>query len=173
MFSHRRALPGLTGFAAAVWLILPAAAAAQKAVIAVRHGEKISEEDERLTEAGRARAGRLAEMLKNSGIAAIYSTDTERTVGTAQPLATALGLKIRLYEAKPVDGRIDFAPFVERLRTEAPDGVVLVVGHSNTVPPLLRALGCSGEVTIASDEFDNLFVVVPKSGGATLVRLRY
>ena len=71
---------------------------AQKAVLVVRHAEKISDEDERLTEAGRTRAGRLAEMLKKSGIAAIYSTDTERTIGTAQPLADGLGLKIRIYE---------------------------------------------------------------------------
>lgn len=178
MFSPgRRSLLAL-GFAIAAVLILPASAAAQKAIIVVRHGEKISEEDERLTEAGRARAGRLAEMLKKSGILAIYSTDTERTLGTAQPLATALGMKIRLYESKPVDGRFDFAPFAERLRAEAPDGVVLVVGHSNTVPPLLRALGCGDDVSLASDEFDNLFVVVPDSGkkasgGATLVRFRY
>ena len=178
MFSAIRRPRLAAGLAVAAALIFPAAAAAQKTVFVVRHGEKISEEDERLTEAGRARAGRLAEMLKKSGIVAIYSTDTERTLGTAQPLATALGTKIRLYDAKPVDGRFDFAPFVERLRAEAPDGVVLVVGHSNTVPPLLRALGCSEDVSIASDEFDNLFVVVPDSGGrasggATLVRLRY
>jgi broad specificity phosphatase PhoE len=159
--------------AAAAFLALPTSSAAQKAVLVVRHGEKISDEDERLTEAGRARAVRLAEMLKKSGIAAIYSTDTERTIGTVQPLATALGLKIRIYDAKPMVGQFDFAPFVERLRTEAPDAVVLVVGHSNTVPPLLQALGCGEDVSIASDEFDNLFVVVPKPNGATLVRLRY
>ena len=124
---------------------------AQKAVLVVRHAEKISDEDERLTEAGRTRAGRLAEMLKKSGIAAIYSTDTERTIGTAQPLADGLGLKIRIYEVKPVEGRFDFTPFVERLRAEVPDGVALVVGHSNSVPPILRALGCADEVSIASD----------------------
>jgi broad specificity phosphatase PhoE len=153
---------------------LASTAAAQTAVLVVRHGEKISEEDERLTEAGRARAGRLAEMLKKSGISAIYSTETERTIGTAQPLATALGMKIRIYEVKAVGGHFDFSPLVERLRVEAPNGVVLVVGHSNSVPPLLRALGCAESVSITDDEYDNLFVVVPENGErATLVRLRY
>ena len=147
---------------------------AQKAVLVVRHAEKISDEDERLTEAGRTRAGRLAEMLKKSGIAAIYSTDTERTIGTAQPLADGLGLKIRIYDVKPVEGRFDFTPFVERLRADVPDGVALVAGHSNSVPPILRALGCAEDVSMASDEYDNLFVVVPAaSGKATLLRLRY
>jgi broad specificity phosphatase PhoE len=151
-----------------------ALATAQQAVFVVRHGEKISEEDERLTEAGRARAGRLADMLRKSGVSAIYSTDTERTIGTARPLANALGLKIRIYEVQPSNGRFDFGPFVDRIRSEVPDGVVLVVGHSNSVPPLLRALACAEEVTIESDEYDNLFVVVPKADEkATLVRLRY
>jgi broad specificity phosphatase PhoE len=149
-------------------------ASAPQAVLVVRHAEKISDEDERLTEAGRARADRLAEMLKRSGVSAIYSTDTERTIGTAKPLADALGLKIRIYDVRPVEGRFDFAPFVERLREEAPDGIVLVVGHSNTVPPLLRALGCEEEVSIASGDYDDLFVVAPKGAGkATLLRLRY
>ena len=150
------------------------AARAQKVVLVVRHAEKISDEDERLTEAGRTRAGRLAEMLKKSGIAAIYSTDTERTIGTAQPLADGLRLKIRIYEVKPVEGRFDFTPFVERLRAEVPDGVALVVGHSNSVPPILRALGCAEDVSIASDEYDNIFIIVPAANGkAALVRLRY
>jgi broad specificity phosphatase PhoE len=167
----RRRIVLLAAFAA---LALAAAASAQKAVFVVRHGEKISEEDERLTEAGRARAGRLAEMLKTSGIAAIYSTDTERTVGTAQPLAKSLGLKIRIYESTPVQGGFDLMPFVERVRKEVPDGIVLIVGHSNSVPPLLRALGCEEEISIASDEYDNLFVVVPRgSGSPMLLRLRY
>ena len=51
---------------------------------------------------------------------------------------------------------------------------MLVVGHSNTVPPILSALGCGEPVTIEGDEYDNLFIVVPKeSGKAALVRLRY
>jgi broad specificity phosphatase PhoE len=173
MVSPRLRRTLLAACAAAVCLILPASSAAQTAVVVVRHGEKISDDDERLTEAGRARAMRLAEMLRKSGIAAIYSTDTERTLGTVQPLASALGLKIRIYDTQPAKGNADFEKLVNRLRSEAPDGVVLVVGHSNTVPLILRALGCREEVTIASDEYDNLFVVVAGSGGATLLRLRY
>ncbi len=149
-------------------------ALAQQAVFVVRHAEKISEEDERLTDAGRARAARLAAMLKDTGITAIYSTDTERTLGTARPLADALGIKIGIYEAKAMNGRVDAASLAERIRREAPRGVVLVVGHSNTVPPLLTAFGCPDDVTIAGDEYDNLFLVVPSEGPKpTLLRLRY
>jgi broad specificity phosphatase PhoE len=149
-------------------------ASAQEAVFVVRHGEKISEEDERLTDAGRARAARLAAMLGKSGVTAIYSTDTDRTLGTARPLADALGLKIGIYGVTTPTAREDSAGLVERIRREAPRGIVLVVGHSNTVPLLLAAFGCAETVTIGSDEYDNLFVVVPKAESApTLVRLRY
>jgi broad specificity phosphatase PhoE len=169
---RRFAAPALLLAAAAA--VAPCAAPGQQAVLVVRHAEKISDEDERLTEAGRARALRLAQMLKKAGVDAIYSTDTERTIGTAKPLADGLGLMIRLYDAAPVEGVFDFKPFAERLRREVPRGIALVVGHSNTVSPLLGALGCAEEVSIADDEFDNLFVVVPtEPGKATLVRLRY
>ena len=141
-------------------------AEARQAVFVVRHAEKISEQDERLTEAGRARADRLAQILKDSGIAAIYSTDTERTIGTAKPLAEALGQKIRIYSAIP--------PLAENLRRDNLRDVVLVVGHSNTVGPILTALGCGETVSITSDEYDNLFLVLPREAGkAALIRLRF
>ena len=140
---------------------------AQKAVLVVRHGEKISDTDERLTEAGRARAERLAKMLKDAGVTAIYSTDTERTRDTVKPLASALGLKVEIYEKGD-------AAFIDRIHSEQPEGVVLIAGHSNTIPDLLKALGCPAEFKIAPDEYDNLFVVAPRvNWPATLMRLRY
>ena len=71
-------------------------------------------------------------------------------------------------------GRVDSAALVDHLHREAPRGIVLVVGHSNTIPSLLSALGCPDAVSIAGDEYDNLFVVVPREGAkALLLRLRY
>jgi len=141
-------------------------ALAQKAVLVVRHGEKISDTDERLTEAGRARAERLAKMLRDADVTAIYSTDTERTRGTVQPLAAALGLTIVIYD-KDVE-------LVGDIRQKHGSDVVLVAGHSNTVPGILKALGCKEEIKIASDEYDNLFVVVPRpTAPATMMRMKY
>jgi len=154
---------------------LPTAARAQKVVFVVRHAEKISETDQRLTEAGRARAARLARMLKDSGVGAVYATDTERTRDTVKPLADALGLAITLYDTgATMAGPADARPFVARLRKEHGNDTVLVAGHSNTIPDLLKALGCSEAVSIAADEYDDIFIVVPRADGtATLVRLRY
>ena len=156
----------------ALALAARSSAFAQRAVVVVRHAEKISDADERLSAAGVVRAKRLAAMLEDAGVAAIYSTDTERTRGTAQPLADARRLPIQIYD---VDGaKPDAGPFVARLRERHADEVVLVVGHSNTVPAILQALGCAEPVTIAPAEYDDLFVVVPKGNRtATLVRLRY
>ena len=121
--------------AALLAALLPAAAPAQQAIFVVRHAEKespASEPSVPLSEAGRARAARLAAMLKDAGVTSIYSTDTVRTRSTAGPLAEAVKHPIQIYT--------DVAALAGELRRE-PQGVVLVVGHSNTVPKLLSALG--------------------------------
>src|SRR6476620_11703868 len=82
----------------AVALVFPTLASAQTAVFVVRHAEKISETDQRLTDAGRERAARLARMLGAAGIGAIYATDTERAKDTAAPLAQALKLPVTTYD---------------------------------------------------------------------------
>jgi broad specificity phosphatase PhoE len=146
-------------------------ALAQRAIFVVRHGEKISGSDERLSEAGLQRAARLAAMLKDTGVAAIYSTDTPRTRGTVQPLADELKLQVQIYDVGTK--KVDATAFARRLRQQHVDQVVLIVGHSNTVPDILRSLGCQETVTIGPDEYDNLFLVIPRGKVAGLVRLRY
>jgi hypothetical protein len=59
------------------------------------------------------------------------------------------------------------------MRQQHLDQVVLIVGHSNTVPRAHPALGCQETVTIGPDEYDDLFVVIPHGKTASLVRLRY
>lgn len=106
----------------------------------VRHAEKDTRvaRDPPLTAAGTARAQRLAERLRDTRLDAIYSSPTRRTRQTAQPVADRHRLAI--VEYNPVDA----AAFADRLRAEHPRGTVLVVGHSDTLPPLARALcGCT------------------------------
>ncbi len=64
-----------------------------------------------------------------------------------------------------MSGAVDARPFVASLRKDHPHDVVLVVGHSNTIPDLLRPLGCAERISLAADEYDDVFVVVPKAGG--------
>ena len=54
------------------------------------------------------------------------------------------------------------------------NAVVLVVGHSNTVPMFLTRLGYSRAPQIPDGEFDNLFVVTPRATQPpAVVRLRF
>lgn len=142
---------------------------AQEAVFLVRHAEKVDEsEDAALSEAGHARARALASLLGQAGIKAIYATEFQRTQKTAEPLAQALGLSPMVIPSR------DSKQLAERIRKEQAGARVMVVGHSNTVPEIIAALGHPEKVTIASDEYDNLFVVVPRGGGApAFLRLKF
>jgi phosphohistidine phosphatase SixA len=156
---------------------LAGVASGQQAIFLVRHAEKATDSNEpgvALSEAGTARANRLAGMLKAAGITAVYATDTVRARKTAEPLAKSAGLDVRIYAPKDAEGKPAPQILIERLRKEEPRGVVLVVGHSNTVPELLTALGDAEKVEIPATQYDDLFVVVPRAGGPpSVVRLKY
>ncbi|MEP6800614.1 MAG: histidine phosphatase family protein [Acidobacteriota bacterium] len=142
------------------------APAAVGAVFIVRHAEKQSEANEKgvpLSPAGHARAARLAAMLRDARIVAIYSTDTVRTLSTAEPLATRAKLTPQIYDAEGVGAPEKLAA---RISNEHPTENVLVVGHSNTVGPLVMALGCAEEVAVGRQEYDGLWIIVPASTSA-------
>jgi broad specificity phosphatase PhoE len=154
-----------------------ASAAAQRAIILVRHAEKAVDANEAgvpLSEAGHTRAARLARMLAGAGITAIYATETDRARQTAEPLAKALGLAVWTYSPRDAAGKLAPRILIDRLKKDAAAGVVLVVGHQNTVPDVIGALGYRGKVEIGDGDYDDLFVVVPKTGAApTVIRLKY
>src|SRR6266568_991754 len=128
-------------------------ATAQSTVFIVRHAEKAdATKDPDLSEAGRARAEALAKTLKDANITAIYATEFKRTQQTAAPLAKALGITVRTLPAE------NSAALMAKLR--ALNGNSLVVGHGNTIPDLIKALGISEPINIAESDYDNLFAVV-------------
>lgn len=144
---------------------------AQQVIYVVRHAEPAMDgtPNPSLAEAGKRRAEALKELLKDAGVQAIFTTDLKRTQETAKPLADHLMLP-----AVPLDE----APsaLAKRLRAEHPNGRVLLVGHSNTVPDFLREYGRDAAVTVEDPllGFDSLFVVVPKGGDSvSITRLRY
>ena len=131
-----------------------AAAPAQSIIFVVRHAEKMDNagNDPGLTDAGRARAERLAKMLKDAGISAVYTTEFKRTQQTAAPLAKALGLNVTIVPAK------ETAALTAKLRDLHANA--LVVGHGNTIPDLIKAFDITTSISIAENDYDNLFVVV-------------
>jgi phosphohistidine phosphatase SixA len=165
------------GLAASVLAARPAAASDQ-VIFLVRHAEKAATpsaqpapktmmaDDSPLSAAGQARAAKLAALLASADVRYIFTTEFLRTRQTAAPLAEKLKLKPVMSASKDPD------PLVAQVRQVK--GNVLIVGHSNTVPELLRKLGVKGEVTIGDNKYDNLFIVTrPATGEPTLIRLRY
>ena len=142
-------------------------------VFLVRHAEradagmaaaKVAGADPELSDAGKARANALAALLKDAKITAILTTKYKRTRDTAQPLAMAAGVTAVAIDPNDAAGLLD--------KVKAAAGNVLIVGHSNTVPDALKALGITEPVTIDEDQFDNLFVVI-RGARPTLIRLHY
>ena len=133
-------------------VLLVSNAVAQSTIFLVRHAEKAGGDDPDLTEAGHARAESLANILKDAGITAIYTSEVKRTQQTAAPLAKALHVEPAVIPAK------DSAALVAKLKGSS--GNALVVGHSNTIPEIIKALGITTPVNIADNDYDNLFLVV-------------
>jgi broad specificity phosphatase PhoE len=145
--------------------------AQQTTVILVRHAERTSMSEDALSAAGKARAQRLAELLRHAGIRAIYSTAYKRTRETAQPLAQALGIALTITQATGAT----LAPSLsQQILRENRGNTVLVVGHSNTTPDVIRALGAPAVPAIPDSEYDNLYVVqIDAPGKATLIRAKF
>ena len=151
---------------------------AQQAIFLVRHAEDVRSRDvvdRPLTEAGHRRAMLLATILKDAGINAIFTSTLQRTIKTAEPLAKALQIEPKtLPQLTTKFKNNDMESFVELLHTQYRENIVFFVGHSNTVPALLKALGHPVEIKIPETEYDNVFVVFPKSDGRpTVLRLRF
>jgi len=158
----------IRGASLALALSLAAPAFAQKAIVVVRHAEKVDESTDPLLSAeGKARAESLARALRSLDVKAVYVTQYQRTTLTAAPLMAATGLTPITVPAA------QGAEMVARMKQEHPNDVVLAVGHSNTVPAILKLLGVKEPVDIG-EEYDNLFIVVPHSSGPpTLLRLKF
>lgn len=135
----------------------------------VRHADRAAGVDA-LTPAGVARAKALVHTLEKAGVTALYHSNTSRARDTAAPLAVALGLTPTAYPPADATG------VVEAILDAHRGATVVVVGHSNTVPALIRAAGGPSLPDLDEGEFDNLFVVSAcrcRPGGARLLSLKY
>ncbi|MFK7863729.1 MAG: histidine phosphatase family protein [Pseudohongiellaceae bacterium] len=139
-------------------------AADQTTIYLVRHAEKVdSSTSSDLTDVGKARAKTFARMLHDKNLSHIFSTPFVRTKNTAAPTAHEHGLSIEEYD--PDDG----IGLVEHLKTL--DEVILVTGHSNTIPGLVNLL--TGESFSDLDErvYDKVYVVTLEQGEYTKLEI--
>ena len=152
-----------------------ASAQGERLIVLVRHAEKADEPraDPPLTEAGRARGEALAAVTTSAGIGAVIVTPYARTRETAAPVARAQGLTpVEIPVGRSVAAHV--AAVTEAVRARPPGEAVLVVGHSNTIPAIVTALGGPPLADLCDNQYAVLYVLsVPATGPARLVTASY
>ena len=144
---------------------------AVRTVFLVRHGDTApqpGEQDPKLTEAGEARAARLAEVLRDEPMGAIFVTRTTRSLQTGTPTAEFNGIEPTVYLPTGYDD------LRAKVLAEPGGSSCVVVAHSNTVPGIVEAFGGREMDELPEKEFDRLIVLM--LSGETLqrmVELRY
>ena len=136
----------------------------------IRHAEKdrsdSSNRNPDLKKEGLDRAQKWAEVLKDIDFDAVYSTDYNRTMQTAKPLADLNELEIMKYDANKL--------FDSNFEKATKDKTVLVVGHSNTTPQFVNAiLGEKKYEDLDDSENGALFIVQLMEDGTTLSQVIY
>ena len=144
---------------AAALSLLTAGSAVAQTVVLVRHAERVdASADPGLSEAGLARAAALSEALREAHPVLVLTSPLQRTRLTAGPTAE--------YHSAPLEavsleggGAAHVAATVARVRALPTDATVLIVGHSNTVPLIARALGYAEAADMPECEYDRMTVL--------------
>lgn len=122
----------------------------------IRHAEKVrinkTDRDPALNEKGMIRALNWRDFFIDKDISKIYSTNYKRTLETVKPIEVAMGLTAILYSPSS----IDYENFISSNKGE----IVLVVGHSNTIPEFVNEL-INDQVYSQIDDLNNsnLYIV--------------
>jgi len=142
----------------------------QEAIFLIRHAEQVHDvENPPLTKEGLERAKAWAGIFRDAGIKMIYTSKKVRTKQTGEAIAQELNIPLETMSRRDVTG------LVNHVRKVNADDVVLIIGHSKTIPRLVEVFAPFAEYpTIERDDYDSLFVIVPKGeSDATVLRLRY
>ena len=155
---------GMLGVLFATISVVPRALVAQPSlVVLVRHGEKATEggSDPSLSDAGRARAQALADALAMTTPSTIIVSSLKRTTETAAVVSSKTGVVPTVIAIS--GGAKHVADVAAAVRKAT--GVVLVVGHSNTVPAIVTALGGPKLPDICDSSYATMFVLTPGADG--------
>lgn len=149
----------------------PPSTAQASRVILVRHAEKVdASRDPDLSVAGMARAMALAAALEEERIDAIVVSQFRRTAMTAAPIARARGVTPRVVPARGTPA--DYADSVAAA-INSTEGTVLVVGHSNTLAPLVARLGGPTIADLCDGEYARMLVLDRRGDAARLEERSY
>jgi phosphohistidine phosphatase SixA len=136
-------------------------------VYLVRHSERAEDgsDDPPTSAEGRERSTLIASMLADADLTQIHTTDLKRTRETGTPTAEAAGIDFMLYDPG------DLQSFADELK--ATPGRHLVLGHSNTTPQMVTALGGDPGSDIEEMEYDRFYIVTLTDAGASTVLIRF
>jgi len=167
-------IPAIACAALAIVLVAGAAGAQPSTVILVRHGERATAppNDPVLSDAGIQRARDLAAALANAGVTAVVTTQFQRTRLTADPLLASIAQQPIIVRAGG-DARAHVDSVAAAVRRRAPGEVVLVVGHSNTIPAIIAALGGPRLPDLCDGQYSRLFVLTNAAGAPRLIQSTY
>jgi len=130
--------------------------------------------DPSLSTAGQERATALSAVLRDAGVTDIYATQYKRTRQTAEPFAQQLGIAIVERPVNAGNSATYADDLAREILTRSAGKAVLVVGHSNTVPDIVRSLSGKSVPAIADADYDRIFIVViPASGSPRLMQTRF
>ncbi len=136
----------------------------------IRHAEKDESDhqnkDPELSAAGRQRAEKWAEVLKDVQFDIILSTNYIRTRTTASKIAASQEKEVEFYDP----GKLNDPYFQEKTKGKT----VLVVGHSNTNPAFVNLI-LKEEKYQALDEkeYGSLFIVTVSPNGEKTSEVQY
>lgn len=117
-----------------------------------------------LSRAGQDRAARVGAMLRSVGVRNILHTPTARARLTAMEISRAIGVGPGSYDP------LDAGPVTQRMVRAG--GVWIIIGHSNTVPELVRKLGGDPSADVLPESvYDRLYVVVRAGAGVMTMLL--
>ena len=142
----------------------------------LRHADRLPDPSDGLRQSGFERAKLLARMLSESGVTRAYCSEFIRTSQTIAPLQEKLGatLIVEQVAVNGAGGANDHVnKIVQKVKSLAPETVVIIVTHSNTVGRIISGLGGGVITPIGDNEFDKLFVLTRSPNGVELIRLRY
>lgn len=146
-----------------VLALVPAVLSAREPsqIILVRHAERNDEKrDPGLTDGGIQRAQDLVKTLSGEKITMVITTPFKRNRLTAEPLAKHFSLEPTVLRMGG-DGVEQHAEDVVRTARSAKGGTVVVIGHTNTLVPVVAAFGGGKIDEFLHCEYSRLVTIKP------------
>lgn len=136
----------------------------------VKHAESYPGFNGHLTWYGRGRAGDLMHLLKDSGIQKIYITPYSRTLETADSLRLLQKIDTVVYLKDSTGESLGIC-----LKEHKDYGKnILIVGHNNTIPGILKKLGASYSGDQLSDGiFNQIYEIINDHGKVSMKSFFY